>query len=238
MGTTVRTCTSTRDSPRTARPKWKPASGHCRGFRQRQDDARRRTISATIGLKGSRSGDSGPVQPGREQAAFAFPRHRWRLPSASPFARLRRSAPIPCLSCGPTVSPSAALRETRRSGSRVPSAARSRPTRQRERPAHALSVLPPSSSARRCRDRPVALPRFAQSGSPVAPTTCAPPSTGSITLRSRRRFARLMRRTAGPTHRSRQSVLAGPERLSGGAFPGRILVSDHRDHRGERDQRP
>jgi hypothetical protein len=36
----------------------------------------------------------------------------------------------------------------------------------------------------------------------------------------------LLRRTAGPTHRSRQSVLAGPERLGGGAFPGRILVSD------------
>jgi hypothetical protein len=62
--------------------------------------------------------------------------------------------------------------------------------------------------------------------------------TGSITLRSRRRSARLMQRTAGPTHRSSQSVLAGPERLGGGAFPGRILVSDHRDHRGERDQRP
>jgi hypothetical protein len=45
-------------------------------------------------------------------------------------------------------------------------------------------------------------------------------------------------RTAGPTHRSPQSVLAGPERLGGGAFPGRILVSDHRDHRGQRDQRP
>ena len=52
------------------------------------------------------------------------------------------------------------------------------------------------------------------------------------------RFRSLVRRTAGPTHRSRQSVLAGRERLGGGAFPGRILVSDHRDHGGERDQRP
>ena len=50
--------------------------------------------------------------------------------------------------------------------------------------------------------------------------------------------ARFDARTACPTHRWPQSVLAGPERLGGGAFPGRILVSDHRDHRGERDQRP
>jgi hypothetical protein len=78
----------------------------------------------------------------------------------------------------------------------------------------------------------------AQSGSPVAPRTGAPSSTGSITLRSRRRSARLMPRRAGPTHRSPQSVLSGPERLGGGAFPGRILVSGHRDHRGEGDQRP
>jgi hypothetical protein len=84
--------------------------------------------------------------------------------------------------------------------------------------------------------RLVAAPRAERE--PVAPRTGAPSSTGSITRRSRRRFARLMPRTAGPTHRSSQSVLAGPERRGGGPFPGRILVSDHRDHRGERDQRP
>ena len=72
----------------------------------------------------------------------------------------------------------------------------------------------------------------------VAPATRALEERTRGKLRSRRRFARLMRRTAGPTHRSPESVFAGPERLGGGAFPGRILVSDHRDHRGKRDQRP
>jgi hypothetical protein len=44
--------------------------------------------------------------------------------------------------------------------------------------------------------------------------------------------ASLTRLTAGPTRSSPQSVLAGSERLGGGALPGRILVSDHRNHRG------
>jgi hypothetical protein len=39
-------------------------------------------------------------------------------------------------------------------------------------------------------------------------------------------------------YRSPQSVLIWHERVGGGAFPLRILVSDHRDHRRNRDQRP
>jgi hypothetical protein len=100
-----------------------------------------------------------------------------------------------------------------------------------------LTLRSCSSGAGVCPDSRLS-PASSAEREPVAPTTCAPPSTGSITLRSRRRFARLCGGRLGPTHRSRQSVLAGPERLGGGAFPGRILVSDHRDHRGERDQRP
>ena len=37
---------------------------------------------------------------------------------------------------------------------------------------------------------------------------------------------------------SRRSVLAVPERLGDSALPRRILVSDHRDHGGERDRHP
>jgi hypothetical protein len=40
------------------------------------------------------------------------------------------------------------------------------------------------------------------------------------------------------TRRSPESVLAGSERLRDGAFPGRILVLDHRHQRRECNQRP
>jgi hypothetical protein len=43
---------------------------------------------------------------------------------------------------------------------------------------------------------------------------------------------------AGATHGSPQSVLAVPQRLGGGAFPGRILVTDHRDQGGKRNDGP
>jgi len=59
-----------------------------------------------------------------------------------------------------------------------------------------------------------------------------------IELDGRCRCSSRLSRSAGATHGSPQSVLAVPQRLGGGAFPGRILVTDHRDQGGKGNDGP
>jgi hypothetical protein len=59
-----------------------------------------------------------------------------------------------------------------------------------------------------------------------------------IELDGRCRCSSRLSRRAGASRGSPQSVLAVPQRLGGGAFPGRILVTDHRDQGGKRDDGP